>query len=128
MNDQSSYFYAGASSLAEQLDKPIMAVLQDGRLLLGTLISYDHFGTLVLKDAKERQVGKTHYCDIEQPGIYVLRGETLCALGEIDPKLDANLPNLSIGTQEQVFLEQDELIAEGEKIGLANMFVHERQQ
>jgi U6 snRNA-associated Sm-like protein LSm8 len=121
MSEQTGYFYAGVSSLAEQLDKPIMALMQDGRVLLGTLISFDHFGTLVLKDAKERQVGKTHYCDIEQPGIYVIRGENLCGLGEVDPAVDSNLPSLTLGTQEEVFAEQDELISEGKNIGLTNM-------
>ena len=81
----SGYFYAGASSLAEQLDseqracgsgghfccaehtlnrapslhdplptdpcvlpppEPVIAVLRDGRHLVGTLLSYDHFGAL----------------------------------------------------------------------------------
>lgn len=125
-------FYAGASTLAEQLDskycsafyflyflflrptfakytlsscdflatrwpppvhfaESVLVILRDGRHIVGRLISYDHFGTLVLRGARERHVvsappgvaASALLADIDIPGLYVVRGENLTLLAEI---------------------------------------------
>ena len=66
-------------------------ILRDGRHIVGRLISYDHFGTLVLRGARERHVvsappgvaASALLADIDIPGLYVVRGENLTLLAEI---------------------------------------------
>jgi small nuclear ribonucleoprotein (snRNP)-like protein len=76
----------------------VLAILRDGRHVLGRLISYDHFGTLVLAGARERHVvgapaaapaapaappAPSLVVDIDIAGLYVVRGENLTLLAEI---------------------------------------------
>ena len=115
-------FYAGASTLAEQLDKPVLAILRDGRHIVGRLISYDHFGTLVLQSARERHVVSAPrgggdgaplalLADVPAAGLYVVRGENLTLLAEIDEAVDAANPLLARADQEQVLRLEAETVS-----------------
>lgn len=152
MDRSQEYFYAGATTLAEQLDsaflrrdesrkkggrreegprdrsnraaafnpslsclcvaETVIAILRDGRHIIGRLISFDHFGelagrkrrsaapcrsrrwfysqtsllsagSLVLKEARERHIAGGKYCDVPMDSLYVVRGENLTLLGEL---------------------------------------------
>ncbi|KAL3773851.1 hypothetical protein ACHAWO_002216 [Cyclotella atomus] len=93
-------FLPGSASLVEQLDQRLMVVLRDGRHLVGTLRSFDQFGNMVLKDTSERRIlvvkkdggeeKESTICyqtDI-QLGLYVLRGDVVVLMGEVDPEED----------------------------------------
>jgi U6 snRNA-associated Sm-like protein LSm1 len=81
-------FYGGVTSLAEQLDKRVLVVLVDGRHVVGTLASYDQFGSLVLERSAERHFARGRFCDDEM-GVYLVRGESVCLVGEIDEAREA---------------------------------------
>jgi small nuclear ribonucleoprotein (snRNP)-like protein len=121
-------FYAGASTLAEQLDKPVLAILRDGRHIVGRLISYDHFGTLVLQSARERHVVSSPrgggagaplalLADVPAAGLYVVRGENLTLLAEIDEAVDAANPLLARADQEEVLRLEAETVSEAAVLG-----------
>eukprot|EP00794_Sanderia_malayensis_P011049 gene11049-12215_t len=75
----------GSLNLLGELDKRLLVVLRDGRTLIGILRSVDQFSNLVLEGTTERiHVGK-QYGDISR-GIFVIRGENIVLLGEIDPE------------------------------------------
>lgn len=106
-------FLPGSASLAEQLDQRVMIVLRDGRHLVGTLRSFDQFSNMVLEETSERRIlhakvphlsnsiiidnngtgnqtggdgGKTvicYYTDV-QLGLYLVRGDSMVLLGEVD--------------------------------------------
>ncbi|XP_043542402.1 U6 snRNA-associated Sm-like protein LSm1 [Chiloscyllium plagiosum] len=60
-----------------------LVLLRDGRTLIGYLRSIDQFANLVLQQTLERiHVGRK-YGDIPR-GIFVVRGENVVLLGEID--------------------------------------------
>ncbi len=42
-------YYPGASALLDQLDKKLLIILCDGRHLVGTLRSFDHFSVILIK-------------------------------------------------------------------------------
>lgn len=89
----------GTASLIEEIDKRQLVVLRDGRTLIGTLRSIDQFANLVLHKTTERiHVGKK-YGDIPR-GIFVVRGENVVLLGEIDNEMDSqtnlNLEKVSV--------------------------------
>ncbi|XP_064631295.1 U6 snRNA-associated Sm-like protein LSm1 [Lineus longissimus] len=76
-------YLPGTASLIEEIDKKLLIVLRDGRTLIGWLRSVDQFANLVLQGTIERiHVGKK-YGDIPR-GIFVVRGENVVLLGEID--------------------------------------------
>jgi len=89
------------TSLAEHLDRNIMLVLRDGRVLIGTLSSYDQYGSIVLSNSKERLVAKNKFADVDM-GLYMIRGENIMLLGEVDAELDANNPLLTRADQDVV--------------------------
>jgi small nuclear ribonucleoprotein (snRNP)-like protein len=75
-------FFGGVSSLAEHLDRTMMLVLRDGRMLHGTLSSYDQYGSIVLEHAKERLAAQGKFADIDM-GMYMIRGENIMLMGEL---------------------------------------------
>jgi len=80
-------YLPGAASLLEQLDKPVMIILRDGRHLVGTLRSFDQFLNLIVEDTCERVLLKGKYCDVPL-GLYIVRGDTLVLVGEIEKDLE----------------------------------------
>ncbi|XP_061194178.1 U6 snRNA-associated Sm-like protein LSm1 [Saccostrea echinata] len=82
-------YLPGTASLVEEIDKKLLVVLRDGRTLIGYLRSIDQFANLVLHRTIERiHVGKK-YGDIPR-GIFVVRGENVVLLGEIDLENEKN--------------------------------------
>jgi U6 snRNA-associated Sm-like protein LSm1 len=84
--------FTTSGALVDSVDKKILVSLRDGRHLLGVLRSYDQYANLVLQDAVERihvNVGADpsnptgQFAEIWR-GIYLVRGENVVLLGEID--------------------------------------------
>ena len=75
-------FFGGVSALAEHLDRIMLLVLRDGRLLFGALSSYDQYGSVVLEGAKERLTAQGKFADIDM-GLYMIRGENIMLMGEL---------------------------------------------
>lgn len=68
-----------------------MVLLRDGRTLIGYLRSVDQFANLVLHRTIERiHVGR-EYGDIPR-GVFIVRGENVVLLGEIDIEKEDHLP------------------------------------
>ncbi|KAJ1511422.1 SM-like, degradation of cytoplasmic mRNAs and positively regulates transcription initiation [Coelomomyces lativittatus] len=97
----------GAASLLDCLDKRILVILRDGRSLTGILRSYDQFGNLVFQDTIERiHVGEA-YSDIER-GIFLVRGENVVLLGEMDGELEDQLGLNSVPIEAILLLQKQE--------------------
>lgn len=114
-------FLPGSASLVEQLDQRLMVVLRDGRHLVGTLRSFDQFGNMVLEDTSERRVlvvkkddSTICYQTDIQLGLYVLRGDVVVLMGEVDAEEDAlEVSNdgriRNVGFEEFEQLEEEEV-------------------
>jgi len=76
--------------ISSRIEK-MLVVLRDGRKLLGVLRSYDQFANLVLEDTTERVYSGSTYAD-EHVGIFLIRGENVVLLGEIDLDQEDELP------------------------------------
>lgn len=89
----------GTASLIEEIDKKQLVVLRDGRILIGYLRSVDQFANLVLHQSVERIHVNSMYGDIPK-GIFVVRGENVVLLGEVDPDNEERdgLEKVSIAT------------------------------
>uniref|UniRef100_S4RCH1 U6 snRNA-associated Sm-like protein LSm1 n=1 Tax=Petromyzon marinus TaxID=7757 RepID=S4RCH1_PETMA len=91
-------------------------MLRDGRTLIGFLRSIDQFANLVLHQTIERiHVGK-RYGDIPR-GIFVVRGENVVLLGEIDAdkEQETSLERVSIEAILEAQREEQQDKAEAEK-------------
>ncbi|XP_038677142.1 U6 snRNA-associated Sm-like protein LSm1 isoform X1 [Scyliorhinus canicula] len=76
-----------------------LVVLRDGRTLIGYLRSVDQFANLVLHRTVERiHVGRK-YGDIPR-GIFVVRGENVVLLGEIDLERETDTPLQKVSIEE----------------------------
>jgi len=78
--------------LVEEVDKKLMVVLRDGRKLLGTLRSFDQFANIVLEGATERIYLEKTYGE-KYMGLYLIRGENVVLVGEIDDEKEQQLAN-----------------------------------
>lgn len=80
-------YLPGSASLVEELDKQLMIVLRDGRHLVGKLRSFDQFSNMVMEDTSERHIccknGVSYFNDVPL-GLYVVRGDSMVLLGQID--------------------------------------------
>ncbi|PWN28001.1 LSM-domain-containing protein [Jaminaea rosea] len=80
---EANVLFTTSGALVDCVDKKMMAILRDGKKLIGVLRSYDQFANLVFQDTVERTYVGTDYTDIPM-GIYLVRGENVVMLGEID--------------------------------------------
>ncbi|KAI4121289.1 MAG: hypothetical protein LQ338_006455 [Usnochroma carphineum] len=89
--------FTTAAQLLDLTDKKLVLVLRDGRKLIGVLRSWDQFAlnlvlaNLVLQDTIERIFIEDLYADIPR-GIFLVRGENVLLLGEIDLDKDDYIP------------------------------------
>ncbi|KAM0345886.1 hypothetical protein ACHAPU_005937 [Fusarium lateritium] len=94
--------FTTAAQLLDLTDKKLMIALRDGRKLIGVLRSWDQFANLVLQSTVERifapspkSAGSDRptglYADINH-GIFLVRGENVLLLGEIDLDRDDEPP------------------------------------
>ncbi|KAH6688310.1 LSM domain-containing protein [Plectosphaerella plurivora] len=96
--------FTTAAQLLDLTDKKLMVALRDGRKLIGVLRSWDQFANLVLQDTVERifahpaapsspdaprQPGL--FADVKR-GVFLVRGENVLLLGEIDLDRDDDPP------------------------------------
>ena len=78
------------TALVEELDKKLLVQLRDGKKIIGILRSFDQFANLILEEAVERIVVGQYYTDVPL-GMYLVRGENLVLMGQIDP--DKEVPH-----------------------------------
>lgn len=105
----------GAASLVEQLDKRLLVVLRDGRNLVGVMRSFDQYSNMVLEDTFERHVANGLKADISL-GLFIVRGDSVVLLGEIDPEKEEATGLRNVGLEE---LRETEAASPGPKLDWA---------
>ncbi|XP_050296080.1 U6 snRNA-associated Sm-like protein LSm1 [Anthonomus grandis grandis] len=115
----------GTAHLLDELDKKLMVLLRDGRTLIGYLRSIDQFANLVLHRTIERiHVGK-EYGDIPR-GVFIVRGENVVLLGEIDQNKEDNLPLRQVSVDDILDAQRKEQEGKVEKQKLMSQALKER--
>ncbi|KAI8143579.1 hypothetical protein BJV82DRAFT_610933 [Fennellomyces sp. T-0311] len=108
MEITSGPFFTTSSGLIDSVDKKLMVVLRDGRKLIGTLRSFDQFANLVLQDTIERIYVGNCYGDIPR-GIFLIRGENVVLLGEIDLDKEERTNLREIPVEEVLVAQREEM-------------------
>ncbi|CAH1119291.1 unnamed protein product [Phaedon cochleariae] len=115
----------GTAHLLDELDKKLMVLLRDGRTLIGYLRSVDQFANLVLHQTIERiHVGK-EYGDIPR-GVFIVRGENVVLLGEIDSSKESELPLTEVSVDDILAAQRREQELKQEKQKLLSKALKER--
>ncbi|XP_017779605.1 PREDICTED: U6 snRNA-associated Sm-like protein LSm1 [Nicrophorus vespilloides] len=115
----------GTAHLLDELDKKLMVLLRDGRTLIGYLRSVDQFANLVLHRTIERiHVGK-EYGDIPR-GVFIVRGENVVLLGEIDEQKEAGLPLTEVSVDDILDAQRKEQEGKQEQQKLLSNALKER--
>jgi len=76
------------SSLQGYVDRRVLLILQDGRAIVGTLAGYDQKSNVVLSDSKERVYSLDEGVEEIPLGLYLVKGDMVVLIGEIDDTLD----------------------------------------
>lgn len=84
------------------LTESVYVLTGDGRVLIGTLVGHDQVQNLILTDAHERvYTSETEECEIVPLGLYMVRGDSLCLIGEYDQEELADRANPIGAIQQQ---------------------------
>ncbi|XP_017890261.2 U6 snRNA-associated Sm-like protein LSm1, partial [Ceratina calcarata] len=103
----------------------LMVLLRDGRTLIGYLRSVDQFANIVLHRTIERiHVGK-EYGDIPR-GIFIVRGENVVLLGEIDRDKEKDLPLTEVSVDDILDAQRREQELKQDRKRLINKALKER--
>jgi len=121
MEDQ----FLGTASLLSSIDKKLLCVLRDGRKLIGYLRSIDQFANLVLQDTIERIYVGDCFGDIDR-GIYLVRGENVVLLGEIDSMQDESQDLREVSVDEILVAQRQEHLKREEEEKLRNKILLDR--
>ncbi|XP_012215300.1 U6 snRNA-associated Sm-like protein LSm1 [Linepithema humile] len=115
----------GTASLLEELEKKLMVLLRDGRTLIGYLKSVDQFANIVLQSTIERIHVGEEYGDIPR-GIFIVRGENVVLLGEIDREKEKVLPLKKVTVDEILDAQRREQESKQEQKKRMNKALKER--
>ena len=62
----------------------VCVVTSDGRIIIGQMVGHDQVQNLILNDAHERVYRPDAPVEEAPLGLYVIRGDNICVIGEFD--------------------------------------------
>ncbi|KAL5014193.1 hypothetical protein ScPMuIL_008463 [Solemya velum] len=77
-----------ATALDSYVNRTISVVTADGRIIVGTLKGFDQTINLVLDESHERVYSSTQGVEQVVLGLYLIRGDNVAVIGEIDDDTD----------------------------------------
>ncbi|KAF9920067.1 hypothetical protein FBU30_010202 [Linnemannia zychae] len=77
-----------SDQLRSLVNQPVFVYLTDGRTLIGEFVGYDQAANVILAKTHERIFSSTEAMKTVPIGVYVIRGETIALIGELDEELD----------------------------------------
>merc|ERR1712189_162902 len=80
-----------ATSLDTYVGRTAAIVTQDGRMIVGTLKGFDQTVNLVLDESHERVFSQNSGVNQVVLGLYIIRGDNVAIIGEIDDEIDNGL-------------------------------------
>eukprot|EP00892_Ulva_mutabilis_P005282 jgi/Ulvmu1/3125/UM015_0165.1 len=78
-------------SIKAYIDSRVLVMTSDGRIYVGVLKACDQATNLVLDQTIERIYSSDEGVKSQQIGLYVLRGDHVVSVGEIDEDLDKTI-------------------------------------
>mmetsp|Transcript_19220 Transcript_19220/g.60460 ORF Transcript_19220/g.60460 Transcript_19220/m.60460 type:complete len:98 (-) Transcript_19220:1221-1514(-) len=78
-----------ATALREWVDKQISVITCDGRNIVGQLRGFDQVTNIILDESHERVFSADAGVEQVVLGLYIIRGDNIAVIGELDADLDA---------------------------------------
>jgi U6 snRNA-associated Sm-like protein LSm8 len=88
-----------ATFVEKLVDKTVNVITNDGRNFIGTLVSFDQKTNLILSSCVERVYIENHEVQVEDIGVFFIRGDNVCLIAEIDENLERNIDYSKIKAQ-----------------------------
>ncbi|XP_065516212.1 LSM8 homolog, U6 small nuclear RNA associated [Lathamus discolor] len=84
---------AGAmtSALENYINRTVAVITSDGRMIVGTLKGFDQTINLILDESHERVFSSSQGVEQVVLGLYIVRGDNVAVIGEIDEETDSAL-------------------------------------
>ncbi|ORY92861.1 hypothetical protein BCR35DRAFT_274014 [Leucosporidium creatinivorum] len=79
------------SALTAYVDKKVLVITQDGRTIVGELKGFDQTTNVILSHSSERVYSIDEGVEQVELGLYVVRGDNITLIGELDPEADAQV-------------------------------------
>ncbi|KAJ7892870.1 hypothetical protein B0H14DRAFT_960135 [Mycena olivaceomarginata] len=76
------------SSLQGYVDRRVILILQDGRVIVGVMAGFDQKSNVVLSDSKERIYSMDAGVEEVPLGLYLVKGDMIVLIGELDDAVD----------------------------------------
>ncbi|CAK8675607.1 unnamed protein product [Clavelina lepadiformis] len=80
-----------ASALEPLVNRVVSVITADGRMIVGTLKGFDQTVNLILDESHERVFSSTQGVEQVMLGLYIIRGDNVAVIGEVDDTTDAAL-------------------------------------
>lgn len=77
--------------MKEYADKVVSIITNDGRNIIGKLIGCDPSVNVVLESSHERIYSIDSGVVMNQLGLYIIRGDNICIIGELDEEKDKEI-------------------------------------
>lgn len=74
--------------LKDLIDNTVSVLTNDGRHIVGTLTGFDKVQNIILTSSFERIYSRDTPTETVPLGLYVVRGDSLAVIGEVDPEKD----------------------------------------
>merc|ERR1712021_226252 len=84
--------FANMSAMLEPLvDKVVQVITNDGRNIVGLLKGFDQTTNVILDECHERVFSTTAGVEQVMLGLYIVRGDNIALVGEVDEEIDAEI-------------------------------------
>ncbi|KAH9944419.1 Sm-like ribonucleoprotein [Epithele typhae] len=118
--------FTTSGSLVDCVDRKMLVVLRDGRKLQGVLRSYDQFANLVLEDTVERIYHENVFAEAWR-GLFLIRGENVVLLGEIDLDQEDDIPLTQVDWAELEPYHKQEVATKKKREDDKSQFLYEEK-
>ncbi|KAI0211331.1 U6 snRNA-associated Sm-like protein LSm8 [Lamellibrachia satsuma] len=85
-----------AASLESYVNHQVSIVTADGRVIVGTLKGFDQTINLILDESHERVFSSAQGVEQVVLGLYIIRGDNVAVIGEIDNEMDKQVELSSV--------------------------------
>ncbi|AWO98330.1 hypothetical protein SMAX5B_018703 [Scophthalmus maximus] len=80
-----------STALESYINRTVAIVTSDGRMIVGTLKGFDQTINLILDESHERVFSSSQGVEQVVLGLYIVRGDNVAVIGEIDEDTDSTL-------------------------------------
>nr|ACI67678.1 U6 snRNA-associated Sm-like protein LSm8 [Salmo salar] len=80
-----------STALESYINRTVATVTSDGRMIVGTLKGFDQTINLILDESHERVFSSSQGVEQVVLGLYIVRGDNVAVIGEIDEDTDSSL-------------------------------------